>query len=110
MKIDLKLSNDMVMMIALQLRKIYEMPKSVNTHQNVYKSIGFDLSDKFDVKAKALVKKSGLFETKKAKVTLKFHEAWALEKILIDLKPIIQNEFQQTMTQSVINYLNQKLA
>lgn len=111
MKIELKLSNDSLIAINHLLKWLYESENSQDKKEKVFKSIGYDLSDKFDAKAKSLVKKATLFDSKKKiKFSLKFHEAWALEQILIDLKPHNPNDYQRNLIQKTINDLNQKLA
>lgn len=110
MKIEIKLSNDSLISINNLLKQLYEAENSQNKKEKVYRSIGFDLADKFDAKAKNLVKKSSLFDPKKKlKFTLKFHESWALEAILIDLNKHNSNDYQRTLIQKIINDLNQKL-
>ncbi|AUS06459.1 hypothetical protein [Pseudotamlana carrageenivorans] len=110
MKIELKLNNDALMAVNKLLQRTYELPVSVNKVENVYKSIGFDLADTFDKKVKTKIKKADLFDQKKlVKFTLKFHEVWALHRILIDLMPLCDNKFLANHVQNVINKLDQKL-
>ena len=76
MKIELKLNNDSIIAVNELLSYIYDMERSNDKKVNVNLSIGYDLADKFDSKAKQLVKKATLFDTKKKhKITLKYHEA-----------------------------------
>lgn len=111
MKIEIKLSNDALLAINHLLKWLYDSEPSQDKKEKVFKSIGYDVADKFDAKAKSLVKKASLFDDKnKPKLTLKFHEAWALEQILIDLKPHNPNDYQRNLIQKTINDLNQKLA
>lgn len=110
MKIELKLTIDSLISTTSLLMLVYNQDATLNKQEKVLRSIGFDLADKFDSKTKALQKKASLFdETKKPKITLKFHEAWALEIILIELMPYNTNDFRKNETQKVINQLNQKL-
>ena len=56
------------------------------------------------------IKKADLFDQKKQiKFNLKFHEAWALHKILIDLTPLADNKFLANHIQSTINKIDQKI-
>jgi chromosome condensin MukBEF complex kleisin-like MukF subunit len=111
MKIEVKITNDGLMSISALLMLLYGKKVTTNGQEKVLLSIGYDLADKFDSKAKQLVKKSSLFDTKKRhKITLKYHEAWALEIILIEFLPFHSNEFSKNEVQKVINQLNQKLA
>jgi len=110
MKIELQLTNDQLMAINNQLQKVYEMPVSTDQRENVYKSIAFDLADKFDKKCKNLIKKASLFsQKKKIKISLKFHEAWALQAVLMELIIYMDNEYQKTLIQKTINALDEKL-
>lgn len=110
MKIDLKLNNDSVLAVNELLQHIYDMEKSNDKKVNVYRSIGFDLADKFDSKAKQLIKKSTLFDAKKIhKIGLKFHEAWALEIILRELFTYTDNHYVRIRVNVIIDTLNQKL-
>jgi hypothetical protein len=112
MKIEIHLSIDTLVATDQQLQKIYELPLSLKTTENVYKSIGFDLADAFNKKAKNQIKKANLFEKKSKKMTLKYHEAWALEKILKDLQEHSPpaNDYKKTLLRSLTDKLNQKLA
>ncbi|WP_268846770.1 hypothetical protein [Flavobacterium aestivum] len=111
MKVEIKLNNDSILAVNELLQHIYDMGKSNDKKTNVYRSIGFDLADKFDSKAKELVKKSTLFDVnKKHKFSLKFHEAWALEIILRELFTYTENHYVRLKVNIVIDCLNQKLA
>ncbi len=110
MKIEIKISNDSILAVNELLQHIYTMQKSNDKKVNVYRSIGFDLADKFDTKAKQLIKKTTLFDLKKKhKITLKFHEAWALEIILRELFTYTDNHYKRFQINIVIDDLNQKL-
>ena len=109
MKVELKISTDTLMAANEILKKIYSLPVSNDKRENIYKSIGFDLADKFDAKCKARIKKANLFDNKKVKLTLAYHEAWALEAIIQDLlDQVINNEYQKALLRSLTNSINQK--
>ena len=110
MKIEFKTSNDCLMAINKILQEIYKLPVSLDTRENVYKSIGFDLADKFDAKYKSQIKKANLFENKKIKVSLKYHEAWALEAIIRDWSDNLNNDYQKSLLSNLTDIINQKLA
>ena len=57
MKVELKLNNDSIIAVNELLSYIYDMERSNDKKVNVYRSIGYDLADKFDSKAKQLVKR-----------------------------------------------------
>lgn len=111
MKIELKMNNDTLVSIHRLLENLYMLNLSVITQENVYKSIGFDLAEKFEKKLKTRIKNATLFDAKKKiKISLKTHEAWALKEIAVNLITTIDAPFQQNQLQKLINTLDQKLA
>ena len=93
------------------MNKVYEIPATFDERTNVYFSIGCDIADKFDSKTKAQLKKQSLFDHSKLhKITLKFHEAWALKNILLELITTVSNPYQKGLIQKVINIIDQKIA
>ncbi len=110
MKVELRLTADSIVAVNQLLQNIYELT-ATSKHEKVYRSIGFELADKFDSKAKSLIKKTSLFDTKKKhKITLKFYEAWALEIILNNFKTLVSDHYSLFRVNLVIDDLNQKLA
>lgn len=110
MKIDLKISPDQLIATASVLEDI-DTARAMSSNEKLLLSIAYDLKDKICQKSSKTKRKSDLFTTgKKVTVSLKFHEAWALEKILIERKSILQNDFTKSMVQTMINLLNQKMA
>ncbi len=110
MKIELRMNSDSILAVNELLQHLYALEVSVDKQERVYKSIGYDLADKFDTKAKALKKKSTLFDLKKSyKISLKFHEAWALEVILRELFTYTDNHYTRLRVNMVIDQLNQKI-
>lgn len=110
MKVEFQIKNDTLIAVDKQLDKIYTLPVSQVKTENVYKSIGYDLADKINTKAKTLIKRANLFDKKKTKLTLKYHEAWALEQILSELIAYEANDYHRALLQAFINQINQKLA
>lgn len=99
------------MAINKYLQQIYKLQVSQDKTEKIYRSIGYDLADKFDSKWKATLRKHDLFDQKKLnKITLKFHEAWALQKILTDLHSSEDSDYIANLILNVINTLDQKLA
>lgn len=110
MKVELKISTDALVAANKILKEIYNLPVSTDKRENIYKSIGFDLADKFDKKCKTRIKKADLFDNKKVKLTLAYHEAWALEAIIQDLlDQVIENGYQKSLLTSLTHTLNQKI-
>ena len=112
MKIDLKLSTESLLAATSLLSMLYgDSWHCIDAQQTAIKSIGYDVFDKFDSKAKAVRKNANLFTSKKTtKIALKHHEAWALEKIMIGLIGFATNEYCELQIQTIIDVLNQKLA
>lgn len=111
MKIELKLNFDTIMAVSQTINKVYEMPVPLDERAKVYLSISYDLADKFGQKVRGQLKKQTLFDHKRLhKITLKFHEAWALKAILINFLVTVDQSYQNNLLQQVINILDQKTA
>lgn len=111
MKVELKINFDTLLAVSSLVNKIYELPATFDERTNVYFSIGCDVADRFDSKTKGQLKKQNLFDHKKLhKITLKFHEAWALQAILMDLISTVTSPYQKGLIQKVINIIDQKIA
>lgn len=110
MNIELKLNFDAVQAVNNHLQKVYKMGYGETVEQRVCKSIAFDLANKFDTRAKALIRKNSLFEANKLyKMTIKYHEAWSLQLILMDVMSNVENSYERNIIQKLINNLNQKI-
>lgn len=110
MKVELKINIDTLVCVNNQLKRTYEYSFPETLEQKLCKSIAYDVADRFDCKTKSQLKKNSLFEAKKLfKITLKYHEAWALKLILIEQITEVNNDYQKTLLQKVINNLDQKL-
>lgn len=111
MKVKLTLSKDTILCIAMMLGRLYYLPVSNIQRENIYKSIGFDLADMFESKARTLKKSANLLNTKqKAQVTLKFHEAWALHEIIQELLEITPlNEYDQNLISLLLQQIHPKI-
>lgn len=112
MKVKLTASKDAYVLVAHLLNKVYDLPVSSIERENVYKSIAMDLSDKFEAKSRVIKKSTSLLTfKKKADITLKYHEAWALEQVLHDiLRETTLDTYQNSLLNAFLNHLNQKLA
>jgi hypothetical protein len=107
MKIKLTLSKDTVLTVYNMLNQLYNLPVSNIQRENIYKSIGFDLADKFESKAKELKKNSNLLNQKnKVEMTLKFYQAWALHEIIHELLEVVLLDHYQ---ENQISMLLQKI-
>ncbi len=108
MKIKLKFTNDELIAANTLLQKLYDLPfNQFESPQKIFVSIGVDLADKFDKKTKSIIKKSSLFtQKKKYDTTLKYHEAWALKNICIELFSWSENEYQKLQLENIISKLD----
>lgn len=110
MKIEITLSSDELVCINNQLQKAYGRTFQQVALYNVVHSIVLELADSFDTKTKTRIKKANIFDSrKKTKITLKYHEAWALKIYLHSEVPTIDNEYQRSLLNKQIANLDQKL-
>lgn len=110
MKVELKLKIDTVFAINKLLQTVYDTKQPIELNQKIYRSIGFDIADKFDKLQKSNIKKATLFDNKKLhKVTLKIHEGWALYNIIVNLLPTVNNHQAQTALQVTADKIHQQL-
>lgn len=110
MKIEIELTKNSIQAISEVLQRIYTLPVSVDKTEKVYRSIGYELADKFESKSKQVAKKGAQPEKKVYRITLKFHEAWALEAIMISLMDTESCTYTRFKMGVLIDNLNQKLA
>lgn len=111
MKVELKLKIETIFAINKLLKGVYETALPMELTQKIYRSIGFDLADKFDKLQKSNFKKSTLFdEKKKHKVTLKLYEAWALYNIILNLVQTVDNPLSKTLLQATADNLHKQLS
>ena len=112
MKVKLTTKTDTILALNRLLEMIWDLPVSTDKRENVYKSIGYDLSEKIGLKAKNIIKKSELCKNKEISISLKYHEAWALEQIVTELLENFTdvNEYRNSLVNSFKDALNQKLA
>lgn len=113
MKIKLKLDNDSIIHVHEVIKNVYNQNSNtlLGKENKILKSIAFDISDKFESKYKTLIKKQWLFDnTKRNEISLKWHEAWALETLLHYLMDLAPSSFAKIKLNQVIIQINQKLA
>jgi hypothetical protein len=111
MKIKLKINNDSLKAIRNSLQKLYDLQPTTDRTMRVYRSIGYKLAETFDAKYKKEYRNSNLFnQKKKYTIGLEFHEAVALQKILIEIndKDPLDNELHQTLINKQIHFLDEK--
>lgn len=110
MKIELKLSKDELTLFNNLLQQAYARRfESVHLY-NVVHSISLDLADSFDKKFKTRLKKVNLFDgKKKTKITLKYHEAWALKLYLNNELAIAEDTWEHNALMKHVYNLDQQL-
>jgi hypothetical protein len=110
MKIELKLTADQVFATARLLEQIYES-KPTDIQQKLMRSIALDVADKYIKKQHSLYTKQNLFDAKKKhKITLKFHEAYALHSVIETLIYTVNDIYCNSILKTLLGNLNQKLA
>jgi hypothetical protein len=111
MKIKLNLTADQVFAVAKLLQQVYDLFPSVNCEQLSVRSIAFDLDEKFTAKRKALLKKNTLFDVgKEYELSLKYHEAVALRKIISNLIETVNDVKSTNDLRMLHHFLHQKTA
>lgn len=110
-KIKLKLTPDTVIALAKLLAyppSLFPVQKTVE--QKLLLSYTYELSDKLTNKSRKLLRSVDLFNTKKkTSLTLKYHEAWALEQLIRKLLNLEENKLSRTLLQKTADDINQKL-
>lgn len=111
MKLKLKLTPDAILAIDKLLLRICPMNTVGNTkEERVLLSIKYELAEIFEKRAKKITRSTDLFNLKKKiSISLKYHQAWALEKIIRDLINLEDNTYRKTLLQQVADEINQKL-
>jgi hypothetical protein len=110
MKIEIKINSDTVLALNSLLHGVYGQELGGSTMQKVHRSIAYELSEKFNTKAKNIIKNANLFDTKKThNFKLKFYEAWTLHAFLEDTLNTQANEYRKTLLRKLKDNLNQKL-
>lgn len=109
MKIELKLSPDQVFAVAHLSEQIYQS-NPTDVYQKIWRSIALDVADIYIKKQHHLYKKQTLFDAKKLhKISLKFHEAFALHIVLETLMHTVQDIYCRTILQKLCDTLHQKI-
>ena len=110
MNIQLKLTNESLTTITSLLLPIYNTKVVERRHKSML-SLCLDVVNKLDNKFRSIKVKTDLFSSKnRVTINLKFHEADALELLLLQEIKKVTNKDVARITQKVIDELNQKLA
>lgn len=114
MKIKLTLDIDGIIAIDRLLESSYRVMIANKTiDQRVIISICIELSDKFSTKARKAERDHNLLTAnKKRSVTLKYHEAWALELVIrraLELSEFEYLNYRSNQLRIIADDINQKL-
>ncbi len=110
MKVELKLTADQVFAIAKLMEQVYES-KPILTNEKLMWSIAMDVADKFTKKQHLIYSNQSLFDNKKKhKISLKYHESFALHYAIEALLHSVNDIYNNTILKKVLATLNQKLA
>lgn len=109
MKVELKLTADTINAAARLLEKVYELPAPLGQSEKIIRSIAYDVADTMLSKQKTIRKKLNLFDAKKKhKISLKYHEAFALYNILKELNINVSDDYNRTILNKLKDDLHQK--
>lgn len=115
MKIKLKLSPDQILNIDRLLSSLFgevKLMASISIQDRVVASLGLELSDIFHTRARKMIREANLFQNNKRarSLTLKYHQAWALEQLIIaGLNKLENNEYRTAILMQLANEINQKI-
>ncbi len=110
MTIKFETTPDAISAVNEMLNDIIKAP-ALNIDSKVAKSVAYDISDKFSSRQKAINKKADLFQAKKKYgITLKFHEAYALQQILLHAINDVDNDMTKNELNKVKDTINQKMS
>lgn len=111
MKVETKLTADQIFAVAKLLEQVFNLYPAITYSQKATRSIAYDLEEKFSAKCKDIVKKSSLFEANKTyKMTLKYHEALCLQRIINNLITTVNTVKSANDLRTIHDFLHQKLA
>ena len=109
MKVELKLTADTINAAARLLEKVYDLPAPLGQSEKIIRSIAYDVADAMLSKQKTIRKKLNLFDAKKKhKISLKYHEAFALYNILNELNINVSDDYNRTILNKSKDDLHQK--
>jgi hypothetical protein len=109
MTIQLKLTPDQIFAVAKLLEKVYQT-NPIDVQQKITRSIALDVADIYIKKQHLLYKKQSLFDVKKLhKITLKFHEAYALHNVIESMLHTVSDTYCNTILKKLTATLHPKL-
>ena len=110
MIVELKFNIDALHLLSSILGSVYKREPTTDYLPKEIISICYDLADKFEKKYKTQQKKPTLFDTKKKyKVSLKYHEGWALLKVVNYSLPLTDTPFHRAVLTKIQLQLDPKI-
>lgn len=110
MKVELKITSDTINATARLLEQLYDLPTPLGQRETIIRSIAYDVADAMLSKQKSVRKKLNLFDAKKKyKISLKFHEAFALYNILNELIINVSDDYNRFIISKLIAEIHQKI-
>ena len=110
MKIKLKINADSVATVNKLIEQIY-YASNLNQEAKVVQSICFEVANKFHKSYKTAIENNNLFDSsKKQTITLKYHEAFALERLIMLLIHTVNDDLAKAQLNQIKDFINQKLA
>jgi hypothetical protein len=110
MKIQLKINADGIAAVSKLLEQVYYL-KNEKSHIKMLQSICFEVSNKVTKAYRSVLEYHNLFDAKKKySINLKYHEAYALEMVIISLIETVNDDLAKNKLNQIKDFLNQKLA
>ncbi len=110
MKIQLKVNYDGIVAVSKLLEQVYYL-QSPNKDIRMLQSICFEVSNKFTKAYRTALENNNIFNAqKKHLITLKYHEAYAVEMMIVMLINHVSDDLAKTKLNQIKDFLNQKLA
>lgn len=110
MKIKLKIKVDGIAAVSNLIEKVFYM-QSTDRDVKIVQSICFDVSTKFTKAYRNSLENGDIFNAqKKHLITLKYHEAYAVEMMIVMLINHVSDDLAKNELNQIKDFLNQKLA
>ena len=110
MKIKLKINADSIASVNKLTEQIYYYGK-LTREQRLIQSICLEIANKFHKAYKTAIENNNIFDcSKKQTIILKYHEAYALEQLIILLIHTVNDDLAKNQLNQIKDFINQKLA
>jgi hypothetical protein len=110
MKIQIKINADGIAAVSKLLEQVCYL-QSPNKDIRMLQSICFEVSHKFNKAYRTALENNNIFNAqKKQSIGLKYHEAFALETMIVSFIEAVNDDLAKTKLNQIKDFLNQKLA